>query len=60
MVQSAALDKESLLEALASGTFYASTGVKLIKLEASKQGIPIEIEQERDLMYTSRFTTVDG
>ena len=60
MVHSAALDKESILEALASGAFYASTGVKLIKLEASQQGISIEIEQERDLIYTTRFTTVAG
>ncbi len=60
MVQSAALDKESILEALSAGNFYASTGVNLGKLEISQQGISIEIEQERDLIYTTRFTTVNG
>ena len=60
MVQSAALDKESILEALSAGNFYASTGVNLSKLEVSQHGVSLEIEQERDLIYTTRFTTVNG
>jgi hypothetical protein len=60
MVQSTALNKESILEALATGNFYASTGVNLNRLEISQQGISIEIEQERDLIYTTMFTSVDG
>ena len=60
MVKSAALTKESILEALADGNFYSSTGVKLNTLETSQEGISIEIAQERDFIYTTRFTTVDG
>ena len=60
MVQSTALTKESILEALATGNFYSSTGVNLNKLEISPQGISIEIEEERDFIYTTRFTTEDG
>ncbi len=60
MVKSAALTKESILEALAEGNFYSSTGVTLNKLGVSQKGISLEIAQERDFIYTTRFTTVDG
>ena len=48
------------MDGLASGKFYASTGVTLTRLERSTEGIRLEIEQERDFIYTTRFTGEDG
>ena len=60
MVRAAELSSEAIVEALASGEFYASTGVTLAELEVSGESIRLEIEQERDFVYATRFTGRDG
>ena len=60
MVQADELTQDAIVDGLASGRFYASTGVTLTRLECSPEGISLEIEQERDFIYTTRFTGKDG
>ena len=60
MVQADELTQEAIVDGLASGRFYASTGVTLARLECSAESIELEIEQERDFIYTTRFTGKDG
>ena len=59
-VQADELTQEAIVDGLASGRFYASTGVTLSRLECSAEGISLEIEQDRDFVYTTRFTGKDG
>ena len=60
MVQADELTQEAIVDGLAAGRFYASTGVTLARLECSAESIALEIEQERDFIYTTRFTGKDG
>ena len=60
MVRAAGLTREAIVEALASGDFYASTGVTLVKFEVSEESIHLGIEQVRDSVYSTRFTGRDG
>ena len=46
MVQAPELSKEAIVDALASGRFYASTGVYLAELEQSEKAISLKVEQE--------------
>ena len=56
MVRADELSSEAVVEGLAAGSFYASTGVTLTELEISKDAIRLAIEQERDFVYTTSFT----
>ena len=60
MVRAPELTRESIVEAMASGEFYATTGVALSEIQVSEEGIELTIEQEREYLYTSRFTGPDG
>lgn len=60
MVRADELTQDAIVDGLASGEFYASTGVTLRRLERSAEGIRLEIEQERDFIYATRFTGKDG
>ena len=60
VVQAAEPTQEAIVEGLASGRFYASTGVTLTQVECSPEGIALEVEQERDFVYTTRFTGKEG
>ena len=60
MVEAEELTQDAIVDGLASGRFYASTGVTLTRLECSAEGISLEIEQDRDLIYATRFTGKDG
>ena len=60
MVQADKLTQEAIVDGLASGKFYASTGVTLTQLECSAEIIALEIDQERDFIYTTRFTGKNG
>ena len=65
VVRAAELSEEAVVEALASGNFYASTGVDISELEVSKDAISLRIEQEWsqvfgnvrewDQVYTTEF-----
>ena len=54
------LSREAIIEALATGDFYASTRVTLSELELSAESIALKIEQEGDFLYTTRFTGRNG
>ena len=60
MVRADELSSPAIVEGLASGSFYASTGVTLTELEVSKGAIRVEIEQEHDFVYTTSFTGAKG
>jgi hypothetical protein len=59
-VRAAELSQEAIVDGLAMGEFYASSGVALKDLEASEDGIRLEIEPEPFRLYTTRFTGKDG
>ena len=60
MVRAGELTRDAIVDGLAAGDFYASTGVTLSRLESGPGGIALEIEQERDFIYTTRFTGRGG
>ena len=60
MVHAPHLTQEAIVKALASGSFYASTGVALPHLVLSQEAIYLEIEQDWDYLYTTTFTGHEG
>ena len=60
VVRAAELTKEAVVEALETGQFYASTGVMLEEVELSEKLCSLQIEQERDMVYATKFTGPDG
>jgi len=60
VVRATELSKEAIVDGLASGSFYSSTGVSLGDLEVSQEAVSLRIEQEKDLIYETRFTAKDG
>ena len=59
-VRAAELSQDAIVDGLATGEFYASTGVALKELEASEDGIRLEVDPEPFRLYTTRFTGKDG
>ena len=59
-VRAAELSQDAIVDGLATGEFYASSGVALKDLEASEDGIRLEIDPEPFRLYTTRFTGKDG
>ncbi len=60
MVRAPELTTEAIIEALRSGDFYASTGILLAELEATKEAVSLKIEQVGDSLYWTRFVGRDG
>lgn len=60
VVRADRLDVESIVEALASGDFYSSTGVTLLDVSVTKEMFSLEIEQEAENLYTTTFIGVGG
>ena len=60
MVQASELTAEAIVDALATGEFYFSTGIELSELEMSEETVRLKIEQERDYVYETRFIGKDG
>ena len=60
MVRASELTRDAIVEALASGEFYASTGLALDELDISHQTISLRIAQDHDFVYTTRFIGRDG
>ena len=54
------LAQDAIVDALASGDFYSSTGVALADLEASPKVMRLTVEQDRDEVYTISFTGREG
>ena len=60
MVAAEDLSDDSIVEALTTGDFYSSTGVTLISEETTKTEISLEIKQERDHIYKTIFSGLNG
>jgi hypothetical protein len=68
VVRATSLSRQSILSALKSGSFYASTGVELTRYEHNKKGISLEIRPLADwapalsptTRYITRFIGKDG
>lgn len=60
MVRAVALSVEAIMDGLASGAFYSSTGVTLSTLDVSQDSIRLTVEQEPGLIYATRFTGKGG
>ena len=60
VVQAEELVSEAIVEGLASGNFYASTGVELTDLKSSSQLVSLRIEQQSDFVYTTSFIGRDA
>lgn len=60
MVRASRLAREDILVALCEGDFYASNGVVLRELVVGKERVALEVEQERDFVYTVEFTGREG
>jgi hypothetical protein len=60
VVRAPELSEGAIVNSLAIGDFYSSTGVELSELEASQEHIRLKIEQKGTLVYTTRFTGRKG
>ena len=60
MVEADELTQDAIVGGLATGRFYASTGVALTRLECSAEGIALEIEEGLHIVYTTQFTGKGG
>ena len=59
-VRASELTEESVLDALSTGEFYASTGVTLLELNISLDSISLTIEPIGTQVFTTRFIGKDG
>lgn len=55
MVRATSLEPEALMQAMASGDFYASTGVTLENLNYAKKVLGLRIKAEPEVTYTTTF-----
>jgi hypothetical protein len=60
MVRAARLLKEPLLDALAAGEFYASTGVELTDVLTTEQRVSLTIKEQNSVRYTVSFIGKGG
>jgi hypothetical protein len=58
MVQAKTLTPEALIAALEAGSFYASTGVTLARLDYNSHKIQLAIKAEKGIQYTIEFVGV--
>jgi predicted metal-dependent phosphoesterase TrpH len=59
-VKAAALESAALMEALAAGRFYASTGVTLADVRVTEDRLEVHIEPAGDFRYTTVFIGAGG
>ena len=55
VVRAEALEVEAILDGLASGRFYSSTGVELDDLDQSAEAVSLSVTTEKDFIYTTAF-----
>ena len=60
VVRAPELTVDAIVDGLATGEFYSSTGIVLNELEQSDEAVCLEIEQESDFIYTTTFSGKDG
>ena len=60
VVRAQELTTEAIVEGLASGSFYSSTGVELAELDVSQLSMQLTVQQDRDYVYKTTFTGHEG
>ena len=62
VVRAAELEGRAIIDALASGDFYASTGVTILELDATPEAVSLKIEHEDvyKYIYSTTFTGAGG
>ena len=60
MVEADGLDSEAVVEAMASGRFYSSTGVFLREFTATSDQVSLKIRRKSDSIFLTRFIGMDG
>ena len=60
VVRAEVLSSEAIVDAMAAGDFYASTGVALSELDMSPEQVSLTIEPDQDTEFTTAFTGRDG
>ena len=60
MVESNGLETEAVVEAMAEGRFYSSTGVFLSELRASVDEVSLKIRRKADSIFLTRFIGGNG
>ena len=60
VVRAREFSAEAIVDALAAGDFYSSTGVTLSEVSSSQESVRLRIEQIGNLIYTTRFTGHEG
>ena len=55
VVRADELTSDAIVDGLASGEFYSSTGVDLAEVESSQESISLRIEPQADFMYSTTF-----
>ena len=60
VVRAHELTTEAIVEGLASGNFYSSTGIELAELDVSQQSVHLTIQQDREYVYRTVFTGRGG
>ena len=60
MVEAEELTQDAIIESLQTGRFYFSTGINLARIEMSENLVSLEIVQDRDYVYQTRFIGRDG
>ncbi len=60
VVDAPELTVDAIVEGLATGSFYSSTGVVLTHLKMSEERISLEIEPQKSFIYVTTFSCRDG
>lgn len=60
VVRAEALSSDAIVDALAAGDFYSSTGVTLSDLEVSEERVSLTIGPDQDTEFTTAFTGRNG
>jgi hypothetical protein len=60
MVEAEALDSDAIVEAMAGGKFYSSTGIYLEELKVSPDEVSLKVRQQGDVVVVTQFIGKDG
>lgn len=60
VVRASSLGRKEIMDGIAAGDFYSSTGVELQELETSAKGIRLKVKQAGTVKYTTEFIGARG
>ena len=60
VVRAASLARKEIMDSIAAGDFYSSTGVQFQELETSAKGIRLKVKQSGKVKYTTEFIGAQG